>query len=553
MADRPLSTPLPADLPENWTTGQTVAPSGADVGLSQQHGYNYLMEQVNAAQRAANAINESFDTISGKRTCRVTVGTSTAGWTQADCDYLCDGTDDQEELNAAIAAVLAKGGGEIAVLGGEYSITEKIDVSAVKTSVSITGEMRATIFNLSDVVGGGIAMGTADKSVVIRLYGITFRRLNSDKTAGIKFEKGSIVIDSCTFQNVSVFNSYLGDTPVRFIFCNNHMEVDAASGSNGTNLQIMGGSNANFIISNNTFIVSDFVNSDLQIVYMLIADYNDTDISNAVFVGNTVETNGCLGRVSCSIEGPVVVTGNSFSWCNIDIRFTLFSNNFVSNGWVHAAAGAVVSFNNVMLGYIQAWGNSTVSGNFVKALADQPAIIAHKMGSNVQKDASPCIIGNNIAAGSIGVYLRKDDWMPNTSISKALVCSNRIFGCTTPIQIDDNWSECLLTDNLFPTGSNIVNNGKNNIVRLNSDDPGEGGGGGTAGVSSFNGRAGAVTPQGGDYTAAMVGARPNTWTPTAAEVGAVSAGSVAAMQVLTQTEYDALTTKDAATLYLIKE
>lgn len=553
MADRPLSTPLPADLPENWTTGQTVAPSGADVGLSQQHGYNYLMEQVNAAQRAANAINESFDTISGKRTCRVTVGTSAAGWTQADCDYLCDGTDDQEELNAAIVAVLAKGGGEIAVLGGEYSITEKIDVSAVKTSVSITGEMRATIFNLSDVVGGGIAMGTADKSVVIRLYGITFRRLNSDKTAGIKFEKGSIVIDSCTFQNVSVFNSYLGDTPVRFIFCNNHMEVDAASGSNGTNLQIMGGSNANFIISNNTFIVSDFVNSDLQIVYMLIADYNDTDISNAVFVGNTVETNGCLGRVSCSIEGPVVVTGNSFSWCNIDIRFTLFSNNFVSNGWVHAAAGAVVSFNNVMLGYIQAWGNSTVSGNFVKALADQPAIIAHKMGSNVQKDASPCIIGNNIAAGSIGVYLRKDDWMPNTSISKALVCSNRIFGCTTPIQIDDNWSECLLTDNLFPTGSNIVNNGKNNIVRLNSDDPGEGGGGGTAGVSSFNGRAGAVTPQGGDYTAAMVGARPNTWTPTAAEVGAVSAGSVAAMQVLTQTEYDALTTKDAATLYLIKE
>ena len=33
-----------------------------------------------------------------------------------------------------------------------------------------------------------------------------------------------------------------------------------------------------------------------------------------------------------------------------------------------------------------------------------------------------------------------------------------------------------------------------------------GGGGGVAGVSSFNGRTGAVTPQNGDYTAAMVGA-----------------------------------------------
>lgn len=39
-----------------------------------------------------------------------------------------------------------------------------------------------------------------------------------------------------------------------------------------------------------------------------------------------------------------------------------------------------------------------------------------------------------------------------------------------------------------------------------------------AGVSSFNGREGAVTPQAGDYTAKMVGARPDTWTPTAQEV-----------------------------------
>lgn len=44
--------------------------------------------------------------------------------------------------------------------------------------------------------------------------------------------------------------------------------------------------------------------------------------------------------------------------------------------------------------------------------------------------------------------------------------------------------------------------------------------GSSAGVSSFNGRDGAVTPQPGDYTAAMVGARPDTWTPTAVEVGA---------------------------------
>lgn len=65
MADNPIISNLPADLPEDWTTGQTVAPTGEEAGLSKQHGYNYLMEQVNAAQAAINAIGEAWDTLGG--------------------------------------------------------------------------------------------------------------------------------------------------------------------------------------------------------------------------------------------------------------------------------------------------------------------------------------------------------------------------------------------------------------------------------------------------------------------------------------------------------
>lgn len=83
--------------------------------------------------------------------------------------------------------------------------------------------------------------------------------------------------------------------------------------------------------------------------------------------------------------------------------------------------------------------------------------------------------------------------------------------------------------------------------------PGPQGEPGENGVASFNGRAGAVTPQAGDYTAAMVGARPDTWTPSAADVGAVSGQGVQTIQALTQAEYDALTVKDVSTLYVIKE
>ena len=61
---------LPADLPENWTQGQIISPNGTEVGLTEQHGYNYLMKQVNAAQRAANTIAPSFDNLLAWPGCR---------------------------------------------------------------------------------------------------------------------------------------------------------------------------------------------------------------------------------------------------------------------------------------------------------------------------------------------------------------------------------------------------------------------------------------------------------------------------------------------------
>lgn len=60
MADNPITVDLPADLPEDWVENEIVAPEGQSVGLSQQHGYNYLMEAVNNAQTAASELGEAF-------------------------------------------------------------------------------------------------------------------------------------------------------------------------------------------------------------------------------------------------------------------------------------------------------------------------------------------------------------------------------------------------------------------------------------------------------------------------------------------------------------
>lgn len=79
----------------------------------------------------------------GVRSCRFVIGTSTAGWTEKDCDYLCDGVDDQVEINAAIQA-LPSTGGEIKVLDGTYNITASINID--KERVTFGGCGQSTIF-----------------------------------------------------------------------------------------------------------------------------------------------------------------------------------------------------------------------------------------------------------------------------------------------------------------------------------------------------------------------------------------------------------------------
>lgn len=60
-----IKTPIPHDLPENWNDSQYVSPGGLEVGLSAQHGYNYLMKMVNDAHRALEELDTYLTGIIG--------------------------------------------------------------------------------------------------------------------------------------------------------------------------------------------------------------------------------------------------------------------------------------------------------------------------------------------------------------------------------------------------------------------------------------------------------------------------------------------------------
>ena len=78
------------------------------------------------------------------RTCRMVVGTSAAGWTERECDYLCDGTDDEVEIQAAIDAM--PDGGTVLLLEGTYVLSHAW-LTVTNAHVTICGAGPATILS----------------------------------------------------------------------------------------------------------------------------------------------------------------------------------------------------------------------------------------------------------------------------------------------------------------------------------------------------------------------------------------------------------------------
>lgn len=152
--------------------------------------------------------------IGSPRSARFVVGTSVSGWKKSDCDYLCDGTDDQEEINAALAA-LPDSGGTVIILDGDYSISKNITIA--HTGTELAGN------------GGAVITGTANQIYVVcgkndcYIHGLTVAgpsgEFNCDriKIIGLRTTvencrtiRGGISMQYCT--NCIVRGNYVGNS-----------------------------------------------------------------------------------------------------------------------------------------------------------------------------------------------------------------------------------------------------------------------------------------------------------------------------------------------------
>ena len=223
---------------------------------------------------------------SGKRVCRFVVGTSTAGWTADDCDYLCDGTADDVEINAAIQA-LPSTGGEVVILDGTYNITATIAMN--KNYVTLSGNGAATVLKrMWSGSGTGVITVTSDYCTVQNLQ--------------IDGNKSSYSSNFGIYLSGSSGNTITGNT------CNNN-------GSTGINLT--GSSN------NNTITGNTCNNNSIGI--------NLTGSDNNTITGNTCNNNGNAG-ISLSTGDNDTITGNTCNNNSIGINLTGNSSNDTITG-----------------------------------------------------------------------------------------------------------------------------------------------------------------------------------------------------------------------------
>jgi len=238
----------------------------------------------NAVSGDAQILNKPAPS-SGKRTSRFVIGISTAGWTASDCDYLCDGTADQVEINAAITALPANGG-EIVILDGTYNITAKINVN--KSNVSIRGNGNATILKrmYNSAVDEGI---------------ISLTSVNYCKISNLQIDGNKVAYTS--YDNRGIYLSSSSDNTITGNTC-----------SSNTGYSISLSSSSNNIITGNT------CSSNGTGIYLYSS--NDNTIT-----GNTCSSNGTGIRLSSSSDNNI--TGNT---CSSNTDYSIYlsssSNNY---------------------------------------------------------------------------------------------------------------------------------------------------------------------------------------------------------------------------------
>lgn len=347
----------------------------------------------------------------GKNYATVVVGTSTAGYTADQVDFLCDGTDDQVEINAAIQSLPASNSsyGVVLLLGGTYFTSDTITLN--KSWMTFIGQGEITNIRKS---GSGDILSVEDTCITIKNMYLQHTSTSSGEGStciNISSSGSDCKIDSVHAYGADI-NILSGASNTSVLYCD--LE------SRGTN--DVNASRAGLYIYKTTFVTSTSANGSNVNITTGGASISDCFFSGsgtqnyaAVYVNSTGSNQVGFKFNNCQInsKSTYVVELHNCSYSTLTNNSSMISWP-PSEGWFYLnnCSNSVVS-NNALAGANGLRFLTILDSNYV--VVSNNSITALAGGSFLSADSRSSvgsIVGNcvNTNSGNDSLSISGERW-----------------------------------------------------------------------------------------------------------------------------------------------
>lgn len=269
------------------------------------------------------------------RTYRVVVGTSTVGWTEDDCDYLCTGSNDQAIISQALNDARLFNGGVLYFLEGGYSFSTSISIP--RGNITLLGADKNSTFLNNNT--GGTMLSTYSNHFTLQGFTITDDRTSNSSNRTVRISGDYFTIRDCNFTNIKVGTLEISGADA-FVANSNFLSLNCLlDGHNGLKIYNctgpLEGENTNTslcwaqLTGNNILIQNCFIQGSYQTIKF--SSCTGLNISNNFILNCSVGIYGGSSNTNCNIIGNIIVNPRSRGIYTFDTTNQYFniSNNIV--------------------------------------------------------------------------------------------------------------------------------------------------------------------------------------------------------------------------------
>lgn len=243
--------------------------------------------------------------VGGRAATLVVAAVNASAASKAAADYVCDGVDDQVELNAARAVLQAVGGGKLVLTEGTFTLSGGVKYCS---NLMISGQGQATLLKAAvpqNLTAGMLAPSSsvdpAPKNVTIRDLAFDGSRpalpANSNGSFAVHFDS----VDGGLLENLDAAHCQYAGTAIYIAGCTNVVVRNCRSHDNDGCGIMLHSSCRHCLIEGNVFYRNGIHGISLAIA------------SDCAILNNLCWNNGLVADNSYSN----IYVGMSIAWCNI--------------------------------------------------------------------------------------------------------------------------------------------------------------------------------------------------------------------------------------------